>query len=111
MNGFSIRFVHLKENEDMLEGHKKKRVFFILWELFFFMSFKIVGYFFELGYYFNHFNQKILYYYNIRFSYQITTIVRNIFVNIMRRKKKINLWKLLVIDRYLRKDEHQGLVV
>ena len=30
MNGFSIRFVHLKENEDMLEGHKKKRVFFIL---------------------------------------------------------------------------------
>ena len=55
------------------------------------MSFKIVGYFFELGYYFNHFNQKILYYYNIRFSYQITTIVRNIFVNIMRRKKKINL--------------------
>ena len=75
MNGFSIRFVHLKENEDMLEGHKKKRVFFILWELFFFiffiffMSFKIVGYFFELGYYFNHFNQKLLYYYNIRFSY------------------------------------------
>ena len=32
-------------------------------------------------------------------------------MNIMRRKKKINLWKLLVIDRYLRKDEHQGLVV